>query len=440
MSPSLMRRGPLALLVLGLGLAPGAAPCAAAPPPPPAAAAPAPMQPLSAQLTLAQLLAELEATSPALRRVEAEARAAAERPAQARTLEDPMLMLELWQVPTSVAHVPLMITLRQPLPWPGKLRARAAALEPELARARAEAALTARDLRLAATRGYYDYLFSVRSLAALATQQRLLAGIVAAAEIRYRVGRAELAELLKAQEDAASLDNLVLDVEQQRDVTVAALNTLLARPPEQPLGTPVTLPEVRPLPALAQLTERALAVHPVLRGARAGLLQAQAREHAARLERAPDLALWAGYMAMLRGGGDGTFTVGVQTSLPSLSLLGRGAAVREAAARVSGQRAALAETEARLRGELRQALLRTESAERHIRLHEQTLVPTAERAVRAAQAGYQNGRVPLVLLLDAARALVQHQLDHARYLTEYGQRLAELEAAVGEPLPEGGRP
>jgi outer membrane protein TolC len=401
---------------------------------------PAPAPTTAPPLTLAQLLAELEATNPSLRRAEAETRAAAERPAQARAFEDPMLMLELWQVPTSVAHVPLMITLRQPLPWPGKLRARAAALQPELVRARADAAVTARDLRLAATRGYYDYLLAVRSLGALGTQQRLLQGIVEAVEIRYRVGRAELAELLKAQQDAASLDNLVLDVEQQRDVTVAALNTLLARPAEQPLGTPVTLPEVRPLPELVRLTERALASHPVLRSARAGLAQAQAREHAARVERAPDLALWAGYMAMLRGGGEGTFTVGVQTSLPSFSLAGKGAAVREAAAQVSGQRAALAEQEAKLRGEIRQALLRAESAERHLRLHEQTLLPTAERAVRAAQAGYQNGRVPLVLLLDTARALVQHQLDYARYQAEYGQRLAELEAAVGEPLQGGDRP
>ena len=196
MSPSLLRRGPLALLALGLVLGPTAAGRGAVPPPQPAVTAPASTS-QAAPLTLAQLLTELLAASPSLRRAEAEARAAAERPAQARTLEDPMLMLELWQVPTSLAHVPLMITLRQPQPWPGKLRARAAALEPELARARAEAAVTARDLRLAATRGYYNYLFSVRSLAALATQQRLLAGIVEAAEIRYRVGRAELAELLK---------------------------------------------------------------------------------------------------------------------------------------------------------------------------------------------------------------------------------------------------
>jgi outer membrane protein TolC len=67
-------------------------------------------------------------------------------------------------------------------------------------------------------------------------------------------------------------------------------------------------------------------------------------------------------------------------------------------------------------------------------LHAQSLLPLAERSLRAAQAGYQSGRVQLSLLLETARRLFEHQLDFERYQAELGGRLAELEAESGLPL------
>lgn len=385
-------------------------------------------------LTLDGLLAEVEKQNPELASKRAEVRAADERPAQARAFEDPMLMVELWQVPVDRSHVPLMFTLRQPIPWPGKLRARAAAMEPERQVARSSADSTGRTLRLDATRGYYGYRLAIRSEAVMRETQRLLAVIVTSVNARYRVGRADLSELLKAQEALASLENELLDVARERDLAVAGLNTLLARSPREPLGAPITEPVVRPLPEETALTARALAARPELRTIQAQIAQAQARARAARVDRAPDLAVWGSFMAMLRGGADHTFSVGVQTSLPSWSLSRSGAAEREARAQAIAEQERLRQLEAQIRGEVHAAHLRAETAVRHTRLHAESLLPLSERAVRAAQAGYQAGRVELVLLLDTARTLAMHHLEYERYVAEYGQRLAELEAAVGGPL------
>lgn len=406
----------------------GGALCAALLRPAPVAAAPAP-------LTLEALLAQLERRSPALQGRQAELRAARERPAQARAFEDPMLMAELWQVPVGRPELPLMITLRQPIPWPGKLRARAAAAEPQIARAAAEVRATARELRLEAARAYHDYRLAVRSQEVLQQSRQLLLTLVQSIDVRYRVGRAELAELLKAREELASLDNELLDVESQRDLAQVAINRLLDLPADAPLGPPATAPSPGPLPPLGPLTTEALRLRPEVQAARAAEAQAQAQRRAARSERAPDLAVWAGYMTTLRGASEQTFTVGVQSSIPSFSLQRSGAAAREMAARAEAEQAALRSAEARIRGEVREALLRLETAARHIRLHDESLLPLSEQAVQAAQASYQSGRVSLVLLLDAARALLAHRLDHERFLSDYGQRLAELEAAVGGPLP-----
>lgn len=391
-------------------------------------------EPATGSLSLLQLLAEIEQQSPALKSRQAEVRAARERPAQARAFEDPMLMVELWQAPLNLQHVPVMFTLRQPIPWPGKLRARAAAAEPETRRAEAEAASSARVLRLEATRAYYSYRLAVRTETVLGDTQKLLGIIVASVNARYRVGRADLAELLKAQESLSSTENLLLDVRRERELAVAGINTLLARIPSEPLGEPISDPPLHPLPDEASLASRALAQRPELQVSQALISQAQARAHAAAVERAPDLAVWAGFMAMLRGGSDHTFTLGVQSSIPSFSLAKSGAARRESLAQVVEQRESLRQVEAQVRGEVRAALLRTETAARHIRLHRESLLPIAERAVRAAQAGYQSGRVELVLLLETAQSLLAHRIDAERYEAEYGQRLAELEAAVGSPL------
>ncbi len=392
-------------------------------------------------LTLDWLWGELSRRSPELAGRRAEVRAAAERPAQARAFEDPMLMTELWQVPVNLTQVPLMFTLRQPIPWPGKLRARAAALLPEIDRAEAEAKSTLRGLRLEATRAYYNYSLAIHAADILRRSQELLRPMVASVDVRYRVGKAELADLLKAQEELERLDTTLIDLERERELAVTAINTLLARPADEPLGTPRTVPLPLPPLSLPTLTEEALRRRPELAASRAGIVAAQARRRSARVERAPDLSLWAGYMVMLRGVGD-TFTLGVQTSIPSFTLSRDRAAEREAQAQADAQEATLAQTQARVRGEVREALLRVDTARRHVELLGNRLLPLSEQAFEAARASYQNGRVSLSLLLDAARAVVAHRLEKEQFMAEYGIRQAELEAAVGAPLADlsaGGR-
>jgi outer membrane protein TolC len=387
-----------------------------------------------APLTLESLIAEVERQNPELLAKQAVLRAVKERPAQARALDDPMFMIELWQAPINLSQVPLMFTLRQPIPGPGKLSARAAVAELDAKSAQAGSDSTRRRLRLEAARAYYSYKLAVRSDGVLRETQQLLNLVVGAVSARYRVGRAELSELLKAQEALASSDNLLLDVAQERELAESSLNTLLARPPTAPLGMPASDAPLRPLPDESVLIARAFADRPEVQAVRAELEQAQARVHAARSERAPDLAVWASFMAMLRGGSDHTFTIGLQTTLPSFSLLRYGAQEREALAMAASQRARLRQLEAQLADEVHVGCLRINTAARHIRLHADSLIPLSEKAVRAAQAGYQSGRIELVFLLDTAKMLVAHQLDHARYSAEYGQRLAELEAAIGGPL------
>lgn len=388
------------------------------------------------ELALAQLLSDVLHSSPERQARQADVQAASERPQAARALDDPMLMVELWQVPIGAAHVPLMFTLRQPITWPGKLAARAAVASHDRPRALADLRHSEQDLRLVTTRGYYDFRLAVRSQEVLRAARALSSAFVAAVDVRYRVGRADLAELLAAQETLANLDNLLLDADRERELSASALNILRSQPVDAPLGVPTTTPPVISLPALPFLLAQAQKQRPERVALDHEVAQASDRVRAASRERAPDLQLSASYMADLHraGGAEHNFTVGVQSTIPSFSLARTAAQEREAAANRQGLLAQRRKLEQEIAGQVRAALLRAETAQRHMRFHAQTLLPLSERALRAAQAGYQSGRIPLSMLLDAARRLTEHQLEFERYQAEWGQRLAELEAACGGSL------
>jgi outer membrane protein TolC len=329
-----------------------------------------------------------------------------------------------------------MITLRQPIPWPGKLRARAKVAESEVGIATAREHGSQRQVILDATRTYYDYRLSVRSIQTLRDNQPLLSALDQAVSARYRVGKAELIEVLKIQEAEATLGNTLLDLERQRQIAMTRINVLLARPPDSPLGEPITTPDLQALPAQQVLLEKALGHRPEIEETQAQITQAQARVEAARTERRPDFAVWGGFMPQLRGGADPTFTVGVQMSIPSFSLSRHNAAAREAVAQTSAHRATLRQTEARIQGEVQTAFLRLDTARRHLDLHRQTLIPLSERSVEAAKASYETGKVPLSFVLEAIQTLIMHHLEYEQFLVEYGQALAEMEAAIGGPLIE----
>ena len=88
----------------------------------------------------------------------------------------------------------------------------------------------------------------------------------------------------------------------------------------------------------------------------------------------------------------------------------------------------------RAESEVRMALLQIDAALRHEKLHAEKLIPLSELSLQSALAAYQNDRIDFFALLDAARMVRDHHLNHERYLIDYRKRLAELELAVGQDL------
>jgi cobalt-zinc-cadmium efflux system outer membrane protein len=127
---------------------------------------------------------------------------------------------------------------------------------------------------------------------------------------------------------------------------------------------------------------------------------------------------------------------GLSLELPLLNQR-QGEIARARAERALAQTAAQS-GERRLRGELRDAYLRSEAAGTELRaLHEQVL-PAIQEAKTMTDEGYRDGYVDLLRVLDAQRALLDSQIAETSALAAWVRALADLEKAGGVDLPESG--
>jgi outer membrane protein TolC len=70
-----------------------------------------------------------------------------------------------------------------------------------------------------------------------------------------------------------------------------------------------------------------------------------------------------------------------------------------------------------------------------VHLYRDTILPAAEANVQAAQAAYVTGKIPFLSLIEAQRNVVSLRDRYYEAVAEYFRRRAELERAVGGPLP-----
>ena len=97
-------------------------------------------------LRLAELLREAQEKNPDLKAAEARTQAARESVSPAGALDDPMLMVQLWNAPVDFSSIPVMVQLTQPIPLGGKRAARTDAARADASMAEAELAGKRREI------------------------------------------------------------------------------------------------------------------------------------------------------------------------------------------------------------------------------------------------------------------------------------------------------
>jgi cobalt-zinc-cadmium efflux system outer membrane protein len=399
--------------------------------PDPAAGAPAAAPATLPLVRLPDLLEEARRKSPEIHAAREAARADATAVEPAHALDDPMLMVQLWNMPVDLSTIPLMVNLTQSLPLGGKRAARRDEAQAMAEGSRAAVMTRTRDVEAATAKAFFDLFLADRTIAVDDEIGRTLESLVHAANARLSAGRGEVSEVLRAEGEALKVQSDREAARARRSAAVAKLVAILDRAPGSDFGPTAEPGFLDALPAQDNLRAQALRQRPELAAAGAATGVALARLRTAEAAPTPDIALSAGEMHMFRSPtspADFLF-LGVQGNLPIFSGKNHGR-IEAARASVEATRADARALQNRVLAEVADAFAEVQAEQREIELHHR-LIPVSRQALTSALASFVAGRGGFAMVLDAERDLQMHELDLAMHVTAYAQHLADLERAVG---------
>jgi cobalt-zinc-cadmium efflux system outer membrane protein len=265
--------------------------------------------------------------------------------------------------------------------------------------------------------------------------------MVEAVGAAYRANRADLEDATRVEIMAVQLDQARFAAEQRLTSAQAMINALAGRDPDAPLGAPAT-----PVPSDAAVDAAALAglqdrSRGELRAADAAIAREAAAGDLARADARPRFMVGARYMYM-PAGHDFEHGYGVMLSmtLPWLDA-SRGGKAAAARHREVAERASEDATRAAVRYELADAASRLRAARARLTSVREQLLPRAERLYESARVELAGGRGDAGAVLLALDSWLALRLDLERGVAEVAIAEADLERAVGAPLPrDGGAP
>ena len=373
------------------------------------------------------------AQNPGLREAVERVGEAGARAQAAGRLPDLAVQTQLWQQPLSTpvnfSHANMiMVGLRQTFPALGSLSARESAGRADAEAATSGVAAKRADLLQQVRRAYSQYWLSEQEQVIHLEHMQLTDRIVQESSAFYTQGQMSKADFLRTTVELARVHAVLSDVAQQRRASGALLNTLMAREPDAPLGTPRVMPLPEVEQSVADLDER-LGHKPEVVAAQAAVGRATAQLESMRAE-----ASWPEFMVGLDygympGDGSSTYTAMLGFTLPWLSPR-HGDEKREAAASLAAAEQALFSARNQARYQLREALARYRAARDTQEVIERQLLPQAQMAADASQDAFRNRQTESLGLLDALRNLLDVRLELVRGRARVEEAWADLERAV----------
>jgi len=400
---------------------------------PPAAAGPA--------LTLDQVERIALAANPeievAVRRV---AVASAHVPI-AGALDDPTAMYQGWSLPlrkpwdlNAGQH---MFTLSQALPGGGKRALRTSVAESDVDVTRAQLDQVRLDVTVRVHKAFDDLLLAQDEMRIHAQHVGIARQAIEAARIRYTVGNVSQQDILKAQVALTALTEHMIRFDRDAGLASARLNTLMGRDPATPLNVQGEHAVQSPLPAIQALEALALQTRPDLVAAQKAAARSHKEQALARRAYAPDFTIAAGYMLMPTGSNmRNNYMVEGSMSIPWLNRRKHDAEIAEASARATEQDAELAELRNAARGQIQEALVEAQSAQRLAHMYHDQLLPQAEATLQASVIAYANNKTGFLDLLDSQMTVIDTDLAWIQAVADFDARLADLELATGTPFDQ----
>lgn len=376
-------------------------------------------------------------THPTLTRLRADAAAAHERIAPASALPDPMLMAGVQNKQIDLRDDEMMtmymVGISQSLTRPDKREARRTVAELET-RAAEKAVDSARaEIERDVLLAWYDVATADAQLEATAHIREMVDSLVASARVRYEVGAAAQADVIRAQLQVSELDRETLRLRGVRRSATTRLLTLLGLPQDTAVPT-IAIPEGTDDLAIGAPSAPP-ADHPALAALEADIARAEEALRLVNLERRPDIDLEAqyGYRAMQRD----MFSVVARVSLPLRKSQTIEPRVREAILLRQSAESRVEELRRALTEAMAQAAVAHQEATEQMNFHHAVLVPQAQLAFESTLAAYQAGGTTFDAVLATETAYLRLRLQYFDFLARHAQSVVRHEALRRGARPSG---
>jgi cobalt-zinc-cadmium efflux system outer membrane protein len=251
-----------------------------------------------------------------------------------------------------------------------------------------------------------------------------------AAAKRAEAGYASDFEAVKAQGEVISARKLLQEAENQIAVARVELNGLLGRDPSAPLEVTGTLADTTPTRPMPDLIALALSQNPSLRVQAMQSDIAGLNVRKARLARKSDFTVGP---SLEYSKSEQILGISATVALPSKNY-GQG----EILTATAEQRKVLAETNALCReitGAVARAATQLAGARAQLALYSPDYLGQLKRVVEQAESSYAQNATSLLIYLDAKRTYFDTLADYHAAIAAVATARAELESAVGTPLP-----
>ncbi|MEO6120472.1 MAG: TolC family protein [Terriglobales bacterium] len=389
-------------------------------------------------------LAELEESvqqNPELIAISQQVATVRARASYAGALDDPSVSYRNWGVPLArpwdfngSQH---MFMLERELPGRGKRALRSQVANQDVVISEAMVESKRRQVLSLVRATYFDLIRNGHELRLHREQVELGRQAFDSARIKYTVGKVPQQDVMKAQVALSRLSEHLIDIERDGLLAQARLNTLIGRDPSVPLRVRGDYQPTLTLPSIAELQSIAIQKRPELVAANARVKGSELSIELARKAYAPDLMVGGGYMLMPSGTmRRNAYMVELSVNLPWLNRKRHDAEIAEATASRTAQDAEMRAVRAVVLQEIQEAYIRATSALQMAKLYTDTLKPQAESTFKSAVAAYQTDQTDFLNLLESQNTYLEIEYDYYKALSEYEMRLAELEQAIGAPLPQ----
>ena len=288
------------------------------------------------------------------------------------------------------------------------------------------------EIRVAVRQAYFSRVEAETRRSLLQELQDLAARLVAAAQARFDAGSAPRLEVLQAELARAEAENQAVAAGGAVAAAGAQLNALLALPSDA-VWSLVTPFDVGPPASGSELLGRAQSTNVEIAVFDRQLDEQRSRIALAAAMQVPDVTPEA---AITRGNepefGTG-WRVGVSVAVPIFTRHRAGVRLEEAAlAQLTAERDAAV---ARITGAATAAAAIANAQREQYLRYRDVIVPQAIAVEQLADDSYRLGRTGIAAYLQALQASREVRLRMVQAAADYQSALAELERAIGAPLP-----